>query len=68
MQEVLLHKFRQHADLRGMLLATGDAPLIYADEQDTYWGEGPPGQNGMNHLGRILERVREELRREGGLA
>ncbi|KAJ7460556.1 hypothetical protein FB451DRAFT_1181589 [Mycena latifolia] len=68
MEEVILHKFRQHPDLRARLLETGDAPLIYADEQDTYWGEGTPGQGGLNHLGRILERVREELRREGGLA
>ncbi|KAJ7126623.1 hypothetical protein C8R43DRAFT_1028645 [Mycena crocata] len=68
MEEAILHKFKQHPDLRGMLLETGDAPLIYGDEQDTYWGEGPPGQGGLNHLGRILERVRSELRRDGGLA
>ncbi|KAJ6591820.1 hypothetical protein DFH09DRAFT_1138010 [Mycena vulgaris] len=68
MEEVILHKFRQHPDLRAKLLETGNAPLIYADEQDTYWGEGPPGHNGLNHLGHTLERVREELRREGGLA
>ncbi|KAJ7695159.1 hypothetical protein B0H17DRAFT_1056657 [Mycena rosella] len=68
MQEVILNKFQQHPDLRTKLLQTGDAPLIYADEQDTYWGEGPPGRAGLNHLGRILEEVREELRREGGLA
>lgn len=67
MQEVLLHKFRQHPDLRTMLLATGDARLIYADEEDAHWGEGALGR-GLNHLGRILEGVREELRREGGLA
>ncbi|KAJ7746943.1 hypothetical protein DFH07DRAFT_962785 [Mycena maculata] len=66
MTEAILHKFRQHPDLRAMLLGTGNAPLIYADEQDTFWGEGP-GQSGENHLGRILETVREELRREGGL-
>ncbi|KAJ7880264.1 hypothetical protein B0H14DRAFT_2231165, partial [Mycena olivaceomarginata] len=59
MEEVLLHKFRQHADLLALLLGTGDAPLIYADPVDTYWGEG-----GHNHLGKILERVRAELRRE----
>ncbi|KAJ7132053.1 DUF1768-domain-containing protein, partial [Mycena epipterygia] len=64
MQEVLLHKFRQHPDLRTMLLGTGDAQLIYADEEDPHWGEGAPGQGGSNYLGRILEGVREELRRE----
>ncbi|KAJ6581270.1 hypothetical protein B0H19DRAFT_850909, partial [Mycena capillaripes] len=65
MEEAVLHKFRLHANLRDMLLRTGDAPLIYADELDTYWGEGQPGQGGFNHLGRILERVRAQLRREG---
>ncbi|KAJ7743176.1 hypothetical protein B0H16DRAFT_1562120 [Mycena metata] len=68
MEEAILHKFRQHPDLREMLLRTGDAPLIYADEHDSYWGEGMPGENGMNHLGHLLERVRMEIRREGGLA
>ncbi|KAJ7257874.1 hypothetical protein B0H12DRAFT_1110387 [Mycena haematopus] len=58
MEDVLLLKFRQHADLRALLLGTWDAPLIYA-EPDTYWGEA-----GSNHLGHILERVRTELRRE----
>ncbi|KAJ7074911.1 hypothetical protein B0H15DRAFT_868529 [Mycena belliarum] len=67
MEEVILQKFRQHADLRAKLIETGNAPLIYADDQDTFWGEGAPGQGGFNHLGHILERVREELQREGGL-
>ncbi|KAJ7480096.1 hypothetical protein B0H11DRAFT_1267163 [Mycena galericulata] len=66
MEEAILNKFRQHPDLRAMLLGTGDAPLIYA-EGDPFWGEGPPGQGGQNHLGLILARVRAELRREGGL-
>ncbi|KAJ7180435.1 hypothetical protein C8R46DRAFT_1069435 [Mycena filopes] len=68
MEEAILLKFRQHSNLRDMLLRTGDTPLIYADEQDAYWGEGPPGQGGLNHLGHLLERVRMEIRREGGLA
>ncbi|KAJ7286331.1 hypothetical protein C8J57DRAFT_1287346 [Mycena rebaudengoi] len=68
MRDVILAKFRQHPDLRAMLLETGDAPLIYADEHDTYWGEGPPGTAGLNNLGVILEQVRRELRVEAGLA
>ncbi|KAJ7623413.1 hypothetical protein FB45DRAFT_104758 [Roridomyces roridus] len=61
MEEAILNKFRQHPDLRAMLLGTGNAPLIYADEADVYWGEGSPGQEGLNHLGHILERVRARL-------
>ncbi|KAF8196668.1 hypothetical protein K438DRAFT_1456800, partial [Mycena galopus ATCC 62051] len=59
MEEVILYKFQQHADLLTLLLGTGEAPLIYADPTDTYWGEG-----GFNHLGHILEAVRERLRRD----
>ncbi|KAJ6485953.1 hypothetical protein C8R45DRAFT_998546 [Mycena sanguinolenta] len=58
MEDVILLKFQQHADLRGLLLNTLDAPLIYA-EPDTYWGEV-----GSNHLGHILEHVRTSLQRE----
>ncbi|KAJ7636014.1 hypothetical protein DFH06DRAFT_1219737 [Mycena polygramma] len=67
MEQVVLEKFRQHANLRHMLTQTEDAPLIYADPEDSYWGEGPPGQEGLNHLGHLLERVRAQLRQEGGL-
>ncbi|KAJ7224504.1 hypothetical protein GGX14DRAFT_694201 [Mycena pura] len=67
MEEAVLLKFRQHANLRDMLLKTLDAPLIYADEQDIYWGQGPPGSGGENHLGKLLERVRAQLAAEGGL-
>ncbi|KAJ6585543.1 hypothetical protein B0H19DRAFT_871500, partial [Mycena capillaripes] len=61
MEKAIWLKFRQHADLRDILVRTGDAPLIYADEEDAYWGEGSPGQGGMNHFGRILQYVRDEL-------
>ncbi|KAF7370800.1 S5A-REDUCTASE domain-containing protein [Mycena sanguinolenta] len=58
MEQVILLKFQQHANLRGLLLNTLDAPLIYG-EPDTYWGEA-----GFNHLGHILEHVRTSLQRE----
>ncbi|KAK7030607.1 S5A-reductase domain-containing protein [Favolaschia claudopus] len=58
MRQVILLKFRQHADLRVALLSTGDSPLVY-DDPDPYWGGG-----GYNHLGHILEQVRVELRRD----
>lgn len=54
-------KFEQHAALRDMLLATGEEELIEAAPTDLYWGVGRDG-TGQNKLGRIMERVRAELR------
>ncbi|EGO28034.1 hypothetical protein SERLADRAFT_347359 [Serpula lacrymans var. lacrymans S7.9] len=62
-EEVLYHKFKQHPDLRSLLLNTGIADLVYADAH-TYWGEGPLG-DGANELGKALVRVRDKLRAEG---
>jgi predicted NAD-dependent protein-ADP-ribosyltransferase YbiA (DUF1768 family) len=64
MTEVLMLKFRQHPDLRAMLLDTGLADLIYDELQDHYWGNGPDGR-GLNKLGQILQFVRGRLREEG---
>ncbi|KAI0832896.1 hypothetical protein BC628DRAFT_1348832 [Trametes gibbosa] len=64
LDEVLYNKFIQHARLRALLLETGEAPLVYADPYDGFWGEGEGGR-GLNHLGRALGRVRDRLRAEG---
>jgi ribA/ribD-fused uncharacterized protein len=61
MHEVVLTKFTQHADLREILLATGDAQIVEHTEKDKYWGDGGDG-TGKNRLGLILMRVREGLR------
>ena len=61
MHEAVLAKFTQHADLREVLLGTGDAALVEHTENDAYWGDGGDG-SGENRLGQILVRVREELR------
>ena len=63
MREVLIAKFTQHLDLRQMLVGTQDAHLIEASPIDHFWGEGKDG-TGTNHLGRLLEEVRELLRTE----
>lgn len=58
---IVLAKFTQNADLRKQLLATGDEELVEGNYwHDTYWGvcDGV----GQNKLGKILMRVREELR------
>jgi len=64
MDDVLYLKFRQHGDLRGLLLNTYPAKLIYVESGDQFWGDG--AGIGMNELGKSLMRVRERLRIEGG--
>ena len=61
MHEAVLAKFTQHADLRELLLATGDATIVEHTKNDAYWGDGGDG-HGKNRLGQILMQVRDELR------
>ena len=61
METVVRDKFTRHADLRVKLLATGDAELIEGNTWgDRTWGvfEG----KGENRLGKILMKIRAELR------
>lgn len=52
---------RPHADIRAILLATGDVPLVENSPIDDYWGCGADG-SGQNKLGQILMEVRTTLR------
>ena len=61
MLDALRAKFTQHDELKAVLLGTGDAMLVEHTERDSYWGDGGDG-SGKNRLGRLLMRVREELR------
>jgi ribA/ribD-fused uncharacterized protein len=61
MRDAVRAKFRQHPELRKVLLATDDATIVERTENDSYWGDGGDG-SGRNVLGRILMEVREELR------
>jgi len=63
MRQAVEAKFRQHEELRAVLLGTGDALLVEHTANDDYWGDGGDG-SGHNHLGRILMAVREVLRAE----
>ena len=68
---LVLLKFQSHEDLRNQLFATGDAELIEGNDwHDNYWGncECPRcvSIEGQNHLGKILMRVRNNLRAERG--
>ncbi|MBV9926139.1 MAG: NADAR family protein [Acidobacteria bacterium] len=64
MRRAVRAKFTQHAELREILLATGDATLVEHTRRDSYWGDGGDGR-GRNMLGQILADVREELRKGG---
>ena len=63
MYEACLKKFRTHKNLRELLLSTGDEELIENAPMDYYWGCGRTG-TGQNKLGKILERVRDQIRSE----
>ncbi|NXY95495.1 NADAR family protein [Streptomyces sp. BR123] len=54
-------KFRTHADIREILLSTGDEEIVEDTTSDHYWGRGRTG-TGKNMLGRILMRTRTRLR------
>lgn len=61
MLEICRAKFTQNEDLKEKLLATGDAYL----EEGNDWGDkiwGTVNGVGQNKLGKILMKVREELR------
>ena len=63
MREVLRAKFTQHADLRSLLLSTGEAELVEHTRNDSYWGDGGDG-TGKNRLGHLLMELRAQLRKE----
>lgn len=64
MFECLRAKFAQHQDLRELLLSTGEARLVEAGKIDDDAGRrwGIVNGKGQNYLGRMLMRIRAELR------
>jgi ribA/ribD-fused uncharacterized protein len=61
MRAAVRRKFETHADIREVLLGTGDEELVENAPRDYYWGCGADG-SGRNMLGRILMEVRATLR------
>lgn len=61
MRRGVLKKFETHADIRELLLATGDEDIVENAPGDRYWGTGPDG-TGKNMLGKILMETRAILR------
>ena len=60
MYRAVRRKFELHPALRAMLLATGEEDIAEANPADSYWGVG--GGAGLNKLGKIMARIRGELR------
>ncbi|KAJ7448594.1 DUF1768-domain-containing protein [Mycena galericulata] len=60
MEIALWHKFSQNAELKTLLLGTGDADIVNYTNQK-FWGVGKTLE-GSNELGKALERVRKSLR------
>jgi N-glycosidase YbiA len=64
MYRAVRRKFESHPQLRAMLLATGNEDIIESAPHDAYWGVGREG-TGLNKLGKIIARIRAELRAAG---
>lgn len=61
MYDICKAKFTQNEELREKLLATGDEELVEGNDWgDRIWGK--VNGVGANNLGKILMRIREELR------
>lgn len=63
MREVVRAKFEQNADLKQLLLATGNAFIVEhipVKGRDAYWGDDSDG-TGKNWLGRIVMETRRDL-------
>ena len=72
MYEVNLAKYSQFDDYKAVLLSTGEKQLVEVNGKDTIWGIGLYANDprvldekqwrGQNLLGKVLMRVREELK------
>jgi N-glycosidase YbiA len=63
MHKAVVAKFKSHPELIQLLLSTGQEEIVEQTTKDYYWGCGTNG-TGKNMLGKILMRIREELRTE----
>ena len=62
MRQAVQRKFETHADIRAVLLSTGDEELVENAPNDYFWGAGQFG-TGQNMLDKILMEVRDVLRK-----
>ena len=63
MEEIIRAKFTQNVGLAEKLIATGDRELVEGNSwHDLFWGADGKTLEGENHLGRILMKIRDELK------
>lgn len=62
MREALHAKFSQHANLKTLLLNTGDQQLVEHTRNDRYWADGGDGTD-LNRLGVLLMELRGKFAR-----
>lgn len=60
-EKAMRTKFNSHPELSEKLCATGEAEIIEASAMSHHWGAGADGL-GKNILGRILMKIRQDLR------
>jgi ribA/ribD-fused uncharacterized protein len=61
MWKAVLTKFLTHPDIQEILLNTGEELIVEDSPTDYYWGCGQE-KTGRNQLGKILMKVRQEIR------
>ena len=64
MKDILCAKFGQNEDLKKILLSTEDRELREHTPRDKFWGDGGKKGDGKNMMGKLLMKVRTELREE----
>lgn len=61
MENLLRAKLEQHEYVRQKLMETRDYQIVEDSPKDSYWGCGPD-RKGLNHLGRLWMKLRQEER------
>lgn len=61
-EEITRAKLERHTHIQEKLLETGDMEII-DDSNNPFWGRGPEGK-GLNHMGKIWMKLREELKEQ----
>lgn len=61
MYQLLKAKVEQHEEVKSKLFASGNEEVVEQNPNDDFWGSGPDG-NGQNQMGKILMKIRDELK------